>query len=94
MTREEAIEILELETRQKALSHYIDRPLGEMLDAIVEASRMGASALRAQPAKLDRSRWEGCNHCDDGCCCSCKYSITRQNFYPCRDCNMGSMYDP
>lgn len=63
MTREEAIKILELETRQEALSPYLDRPMEKMLDAMIEASRMGASALRAQPAKLDRSRWKGCPDC-------------------------------
>ena len=35
----------------------------KMLAAMIEASRMGASALRAQPAKLDRSQWEGCPEC-------------------------------
>ncbi len=65
MTREEAIKILELETRQEALSPYLDRPMEKMLDAMIEASRMGASALRAQPAKLDRSRWKGCYTCNN-----------------------------
>lgn len=65
MTREEAIKILELETRQEALSPYLDRPMEKMLDAMIEASRMGASALRAHPKKLDRSRWKGCWSCNN-----------------------------
>ena len=63
MTIEEAIKILDPETRQEALSPYLDRPMGEMLDAMIEASRMGASALRTRPAKLDWSWWEGCDMC-------------------------------
>ena len=71
MTIEEAIKILELETRQEALSPYLDRPMEKMLDAMIEASRMGASALRAQPAKLDRSRWVGCKECVPPWCKTC-----------------------
>lgn len=59
-----------------------------------QAALMAISALRAQETKLDRSRWEGCTHCDDGCCCTCKYSVTRPTFSPCRECDIGSMYDP
>lgn len=76
MTREEAIKILELETRQEALSPYLDRPLGVMLDAMIEASRMGASALRAQPEKLDRSRWVRCKECVPPWCKTCiRYDV-------------------
>lgn len=76
MTREEAIKILELETRQEALSPYLDRPMEKMLDAMIEASRMGASALRAQPAKLDRSRWVGCKECVPPWCKTCiRYDV-------------------
>lgn len=76
MTREEAIKILELETRQEALSHYLDRPMEKMLDDMIEASRMGASALRAQPAKLDRSWWEGCKECVPSWCKTCiRYDV-------------------
>jgi len=87
MTREEAIKILELETRQEALSPYLDRPLDAMLDAIIDVSRLGASALRAQqkPAKLDRSRWEGCEYCKDipksilkGFCYACGRPLTEE----------------
>lgn len=85
MTREEAIKILELETRQEALRPYLDRPMEKMLDAMIEASRMGASALRAQPAKLDRSRWEGCEYCKDipksileGFCYACGRPLTEE----------------
>ena len=46
MTREEAIKILELETRQEALSPYLDRPMEEMLDSMIEASRMGGAAAQ------------------------------------------------
>lgn len=76
MTIEEAIKILELETRQEALSLYLDRPVGEMLDAMIEASRMGASALRAQPKKLDRSWWVGCKECVPPWCKTCiRYDV-------------------
>lgn len=30
-----------------------------------EACRVAAAGLRAQPAKLDRSRWEGCECCQE-----------------------------
>lgn len=87
MTIEEAIKILELETRQEALSPYLDRPMEKMLAAMIEASRMGASALRAQPAKLDRSRWEGCEFClserqDQGpCVCACSsFNISNKQY--------------
>ena len=77
MTREEAIKILELETRQEALIPYLDRPMEKMLDAMIEASRMGASALRAQPAKLDRSRWEGCTWCGDKGIINCGIKVNQ-----------------
>lgn len=83
MTIEEAIKILDLETCQEALSPYLDRSMCEMLDAIIEASRMGASALRTRPDKLDRSRWEGCEYCKDipksilkGFCYACGRPLT------------------
>ena len=65
MTIEEAIKILDPETRQEALSPYLDRSMCKMLDAMIEASRMGASALRTRPANLDRRRWEGCWVCNN-----------------------------
>ena len=38
------------------------------IDDVDEACRMAVAALRAQqtPAKLDRSRWEGCEYCLEG----------------------------
>lgn len=64
MTREEAIKILDPETSRDALWKYEDKE--ERLEAVNEACRVAVAALRAQQtsAKLDRSRWEGCNYCN------------------------------
>ena len=53
MTREEAIEHIEMLFDQKV----------KVLSA--EAMRIAIDSIRAQrtPAKLDRSRWEGCEYC-------------------------------
>lgn len=55
MTREEAIKILEPGVKLPDFNHTADD--------VDEACRMAVAALRAQQAKLDRSRWEGCPDC-------------------------------
>lgn len=60
MKKEQAEKILDPETSRDALLEYEDE---ERIEAVNEACRAAASAIRAQRAKLDRSRWEGCEHC-------------------------------
>lgn len=83
MTNEEAIERL-------SLLKIFDAP------DLNEAVKMAISALRAQqaPAKLDRSRWEGRTHCENRCCCTCKYSTTSETKSPCKECDVEEMHDP
>lgn len=64
MTREEAIELLENgDFWDLCVVPYVysNRPAMESLEAL----DMAIVALRAQPAKLDRSRWEGCEWCEN-----------------------------
>lgn len=63
MTREEAIKILDPETRRETMREI---PRFERVAADTEACNIAVSALRAQqiPAKLDRSRWDGCVVCN------------------------------
>ena len=61
MTKEEAKKNLDPETSRDALLEYED---GERIEAVNEACRVAVSALRAQRAKLDRRRWEGCDRCN------------------------------
>lgn len=65
MTAEKAIRILDPRTSLLAMAEC--EATGEWLKLCNEACRMGADALRAQqtPDKLDRSRWEGCNECEN-----------------------------
>lgn len=60
MTKEQAEKILDPETSRDALLEYEDE---ERIEAVNEACVVAVSALRAQQAKLDRSRWEGCDSC-------------------------------
>lgn len=63
MTREEAIEYLkDVGYQQSAFSRF--EPFYEEGSDYKKAVDILCDALRAQPAKLDRSRWEGCEHCD------------------------------
>lgn len=66
MTREEAARILEYPVFKWSLD-WDDREDGLEYS---EAIQMAIAALRTQPAKLDRSRWDGCPFCrgkeDDG----------------------------
>lgn len=65
MTREEAIEGIEV---LRNLRIFDAAGLKEALD-------MAVSALRAQPAKLDRSRWEGCKSCKGKNSFSVRYNL-------------------
>lgn len=91
MTREEAIKILSPNSKSR-LVRAVDGFLPSQ--KVLSALEMAVSAIYAHHTTLDRSRWEGCTHCDDRCCCTCKYSVTRPTFPPCRECGMGLMYDP
>lgn len=66
MTVEEAIEIFEGVGELEGISMFY-QPGGKAgkltIHGIKEASQMAISALRAQQIPLDRSRWEGCEHC-------------------------------
>lgn len=59
MTTEEAIKILETGVEFPNFKHTADD--------VDEACKMAIAAFRAQQtlAKLDRSRWEGCDYCND-----------------------------
>ncbi len=75
MTREEAAR--EIEKTIKQLEVYLTPD-----DEWVVALTVAIDALRAQPAKLDRSRWEGCPNCG-------KWQVYGyRNYEPayCRDC--------
>ena len=87
MTTEEAIKILDPETSRDALWKYEDKE--KRLEAVNEACRLAVAALRAQQtsAKLDRSRWEGCEFClserqDQGpCVCACSsFNISNKQY--------------
>ena len=83
MTTEEAIKILDPETSRDALWKYEDKE--KRLEAVNEACQLAVAALRAQQtsAKLDRSRWEGCEYCKNmsilkGFCYSCGRHLTEE----------------
>ncbi|MCI9368617.1 MAG: hypothetical protein HFF19_10135 [Oscillospiraceae bacterium] len=68
MTNEEAIDVFEGLGEVEAISLFYQRggkADGLSIHRIKEACRMAITTLRAQqvPAKLDRSRWEGCEYC-------------------------------
>lgn len=62
MTREEAIRILDPETRRETMRKI---PVMEWIETYQNACRLAVASLREQqaPAKLDRSRWEVCGTC-------------------------------
>lgn len=60
MTKEQAEKILDPETSRDAPLKY---ECEERIEAVNEACMVAVSALRAQQAKLDRNRWEGCVNC-------------------------------
>ena len=62
MTKEEAIRILDPETRRETMRKI---PVMEWIETDQTACRLAVEALRAQPAQLDRGRWEGCRFCGD-----------------------------
>lgn len=62
-------------------------PIMERIETDQTACRLAVEALRAQPAKLDRSRWEGCEFClsewqDQGpCVCACSsFNISNKQY--------------
>lgn len=61
MTREEAAR--EIEKTIEQLNGYLP-PNDEWIVAL----RLAISALSAEPAKLDRSRWDGCRVCKKATC--------------------------
>ncbi len=86
MTTEQAINILDPETRREALRKI---PVMERIETDQEACRLAVAALHAQQtsAKLDRSRWEGCEFClserqDQGpCVCACSsFNISNKQY--------------
>lgn len=98
MTREEAIDVFEGLDELEAISLFYQRggkADGLSIHRIKEAGRMAIAAFRAQQTnvKLDRSRWDGCAHCENWCCCTCKYSTTSETKYPCKECDE-ERYDP
>lgn len=57
---------------EEAIKKLTDRPISSKNEIIVdsdfiEAIKLAIAALRSHqvPAKLDRSRWEGCPYCKD-----------------------------
>ena len=65
MTAEEAARILDPKTSREALDCWAYDP-EKRLAVCNEACRVAARVMRAQPAKLGKSRWEGCEHCTAG----------------------------
>lgn len=65
MTAEEAARILDPKTSREALDCWAYDP-EKRLAVCNEACRVAARVLREHSAKLDRSRWEGCEHCTAG----------------------------
>lgn len=71
MTKDEAIEIFEGISELEGISIFYQSggKAGKLtIYGIKEASKIAISALRAQQAhaKLDRSRWDGCDNCTAG----------------------------
>lgn len=93
-------------TREEAIKHLLYdwfSSLGGRLcvdadnkDRFCEAIGMAVTALCNQrtPAKLDRRRWNWCVHCENGCCCTCKFSTTPEKRFPCNSCDNGEKYEP
>lgn len=88
MTPEEAIKILETGGIMPDYPHT-----AQMLD---EAMRMCITALRAQQTrtKLDRSRWEGCDWCNQRYCDNCFWQIKMKDSSKCERCIDKSEWDP
>jgi len=79
MTREEAAEILD--GRNIVPMPVYLKALEEAAQVLVESQ----SLARKAPAKLDRSRWEGCQYCKDmptsilkGFCYACGRPLTEE----------------
>lgn len=70
MTRKEAIKALSLMEHVESIAAAYEpgeRRQDTTVRELKEACRMASETLRTQrtPAKLDRSRWEGCEWCKD-----------------------------
>ncbi len=65
MTAEEVARILGTETSREALDCWA-YDLAKRIAVWNEACRVAARVMRAQPAKLSKSRLEGCEHCTAG----------------------------
>ena len=63
MTIEEEIKIIDPETRRETMRKIL---VMERIETDQTACRLAVEALRAQPAKLDRGLWEGCDCCTVG----------------------------
>lgn len=84
MTREEAIKIL-IDCEKK--------PNWKITSGMIkEACR--TATLHAQPAKLDRSRWEGCFYCIKQGCDTCIDADVAYGCEPCSSCKGYTRYRP
>lgn len=97
MTNEEAIKALSLMEHVESIVATYEP--GEIRNdttvrELKEACRVAITVLRAQqePMKQDRSRWEGCHHCNNKCCCTCIHSTKDMNDEPCCACCSASEY--
>lgn len=94
MTREEAAKNLCLmEHVESIVSTYEPGECweGTTVRELKEACRMAVAVLRAQPAKLDRSRWKwkGCPCCWEPECDCCAHAARREELEPCKSCVKG-----
>lgn len=55
---------------------------------------MGLSALRAHRTQLDRSRWEGCDWCNQRYCDNCFWQIKMKDSFRCKRCADKSEWSP
>lgn len=82
MTREEAIKALELINLDR-IHPFLS------WEEMMEVRDISISALRAQPEKLDRSRWVGCPCCWKPECDCCAHAARREELDPCKSCVKG-----
>lgn len=98
MTREKAIKALGLmEHVESIVVTYV--PGEQMEDTSVhemkEACHMAVAALRAQPKKLDRSRWVGCKECVPSWCKTCiRYDVRNMDTICAFSCINHSKHKP
>lgn len=84
-------------TREEAAKHF-EKYIGNECYTIFhqDACRMAVAALRAQqtPAKLDRSRWEGCEWCNGRYCDNCFWQLKMKDTARCKRCVDKSGWTP